>query len=71
MKADLFQILEYLENIFSTIRMVNQKGYEDFVTYYSIEKGLTHFYSSKIKLYVEDYDEEEEKPIEPVYIILI
>ncbi len=66
MKSDLFQILEYLENLFGTITLVNQKGYEDFVVYYTIEKGLTHFYSSKIKLYVDDYEEEEEKPIEPV-----
>ena len=66
MKGDLYHILEYLEKLFSTIKMFNEKGYEDFVTYYSIEKGLTHYYASKIKLYVDDYEEEEDKPIEPV-----
>lgn len=34
-------------------------------TYYTIEKGVTHFYASKVKLYVDDHEKEEKEiPIE-------
>jgi hypothetical protein len=66
-KQDLNYILEYLEKIYETIKFVNEEGNENFIIQYSMERGLIHFYSSKIKLYVPELEDEEELPRETKY----
>ena len=63
-KQDLNSLLDYLEKIYEAIKMVNQEGDENFIIQYSIEKGLNHFYSSKIKLYIPDDEDEVDLPIQ-------
>ncbi len=66
LRNDMNEILEYFANLLEMVKKHNpQKAalyekHEDDLIKLIVKDGLKNFYSSKIKLYIqEDYDEEE------------
>jgi len=67
LKADLNELLEYMNKMFEIIRYGHESlvdRVEEEVSFMVIKNALTNHYAAKIKILISDADEDDDKPIE-------